>query len=146
MSALRTDRFPLFEPAGEVGDTALVERALSQDLAAFEQLVQHSGDAVVHGDVEAGPDLWRTRLEAAIRFRDSLEVNATAVRLVHGEADLLPQRGEHPADHRVRVAGHALEHWRQHRHRREVQHSEDHDQAEDDDVVLVEHQPRGEEG
>jgi 23S rRNA (cytosine1962-C5)-methyltransferase len=33
---------------------------------------------------------WRARLEAAIRFRDSLQINATAFRLVHGEADLLP--------------------------------------------------------
>ena len=30
------------------------------------------------------------RLEAAIRFRDTLQINATAFRLVHGEADLLP--------------------------------------------------------
>ena len=33
---------------------------------------------------------WRARLESAIRFRDSLQINATAFRLVHGEADLLP--------------------------------------------------------
>ena len=33
---------------------------------------------------------WRARIEAAIRFRDSLQINATAFRLVHGEADLLP--------------------------------------------------------
>jgi 23S rRNA (cytosine1962-C5)-methyltransferase len=33
---------------------------------------------------------WRARLEAAIRFRDTLQINATAFRLVHGEADLLP--------------------------------------------------------
>ena len=33
---------------------------------------------------------WRARLDAAIRFRDSLHINATAFRLVHGEADLLP--------------------------------------------------------
>lgn len=33
---------------------------------------------------------WRARIEAAIRFRDSLQINATALRLVHGEADLLP--------------------------------------------------------
>jgi 23S rRNA (cytosine1962-C5)-methyltransferase len=33
---------------------------------------------------------WRGRLESAIRFRDSLHLNATAFRLVHGEADLLP--------------------------------------------------------
>jgi 23S rRNA (cytosine1962-C5)-methyltransferase len=33
---------------------------------------------------------WRARLAAAIRFRDSLQLNATAFRLVHGEGDLLP--------------------------------------------------------
>jgi 23S rRNA (cytosine1962-C5)-methyltransferase len=33
---------------------------------------------------------WRARLEAAIRYRDTLQINATAFRLVHGEADLLP--------------------------------------------------------
>ena len=33
---------------------------------------------------------WRGRLETAIRFRDTLEIDATAFRLVHGEADLLP--------------------------------------------------------
>src|SRR5690348_7262898 len=32
----------------------------------------------------------RDRLEAALRFRDTLELNATAYRLVHGEADRLP--------------------------------------------------------
>jgi 23S rRNA (cytosine1962-C5)-methyltransferase len=32
----------------------------------------------------------RARLEQAIRFRDSLALDATAYRLVHGEADLLP--------------------------------------------------------
>jgi len=33
---------------------------------------------------------WRARLDTAIQFRDSLQINATAFRLVHGEADLLP--------------------------------------------------------
>jgi 23S rRNA (cytosine1962-C5)-methyltransferase len=33
---------------------------------------------------------WRARLAAAIRFRDTLRINASAFRLVHGEADLLP--------------------------------------------------------
>jgi 23S rRNA (cytosine1962-C5)-methyltransferase len=33
---------------------------------------------------------WRARLDGAIRFRDTLQINATAFRLVHGEADLLP--------------------------------------------------------
>ncbi len=33
---------------------------------------------------------WRTRLDRAITFRGSLDINATAYRLVHGEGDLLP--------------------------------------------------------
>jgi len=38
------------------------------------------------------PDLtlWRSRLRQAIRYRASLDIDATAYRLVHGEADLLP--------------------------------------------------------
>jgi len=44
---------------------------------------------LTRGDVRADRTLWRTRLEQAIRFRDSLEIEATAYRLVHGEADLL---------------------------------------------------------
>ena len=33
---------------------------------------------------------WRARLEDAIGFREILEIDATAYRLVHGEADLMP--------------------------------------------------------
>jgi 23S rRNA (cytosine1962-C5)-methyltransferase len=33
---------------------------------------------------------WRARIEAAIRFRQSLAIDATAYRLIYGEADLLP--------------------------------------------------------
>ena len=38
------------------------------------------------------PDLatWRERLQRALAFRDTLRIEATAFRLVHGEADLLP--------------------------------------------------------
>ncbi|MGH8189026.1 MAG: class I SAM-dependent rRNA methyltransferase, partial [Steroidobacteraceae bacterium] len=45
---------------------------------------------LTRGETGAGLDLWRTRLEAAIRFRESLHLDATAYRLVHGDADLLP--------------------------------------------------------
>jgi 23S rRNA (cytosine1962-C5)-methyltransferase len=42
-----------------------------------------------------GPDppdlrMWRSRLESAIAYRASLQIDATAYRLVHGEADQLP--------------------------------------------------------
>src|SRR5262245_51376037 len=39
---------------------------------------------------EIDSSFWHDRLEAAIRFRQSLGIDATAFRLVHGEADLLP--------------------------------------------------------
>ena len=41
-------------------------------------------------DAVADEALLRTRIERAIRFRESLGLDATAYRLVHGEADLLP--------------------------------------------------------
>ena len=42
------------------------------------------------GDARADESLLRTRLQHAIQFRESLQLDATAYRLVHGEADLLP--------------------------------------------------------
>lgn len=41
-------------------------------------------------DVPVDREFWRGRLERAIRFRDRLDVDATACRLVHGEGDLIP--------------------------------------------------------
>jgi 23S rRNA (cytosine1962-C5)-methyltransferase len=38
----------------------------------------------------ADPLLWKSRLSQAIRFRETLAIDATAYRLVHGEADRLP--------------------------------------------------------
>ena len=45
---------------------------------------------LTRGDIRADRGLWRSRLEQAIRFRQSLHIDATAYRLVHGEADLMP--------------------------------------------------------
>ncbi|HEY8551424.1 MAG TPA: class I SAM-dependent rRNA methyltransferase [Vicinamibacterales bacterium] len=42
------------------------------------------------GGRPAPDDLLRTRLEAAIAFREGLNIDATAYRLVHAEGDLLP--------------------------------------------------------
>src|SRR5688572_26135595 len=52
------------------------------------------------GEAVADDSLVRQRLERAIRYRDSLKLDADAYRLVHGEADLLPslvidRYGEH---------------------------------------------------
>ena len=46
--------------------------------------------AVSPADPPIDDAFWRARLDTAIRFRDTLQINATAFRLVHGEADLLP--------------------------------------------------------
>jgi 23S rRNA (cytosine1962-C5)-methyltransferase len=45
---------------------------------------------LTHGDAPVDESLLRTRLQRAIQFRESLQLDATAYRLVHGEADLLP--------------------------------------------------------
>jgi 23S rRNA (cytosine1962-C5)-methyltransferase len=45
---------------------------------------------LTRGEAVAGLPLIRTRIQNALAFRTSLELDATACRLVHGEADLLP--------------------------------------------------------
>jgi 23S rRNA (cytosine1962-C5)-methyltransferase len=42
------------------------------------------------GGAAVDPGFLRARLDQAIRFRESLAIDATAYRLVHGEGDLLP--------------------------------------------------------
>ena len=41
-------------------------------------------------DVRPEAAFWRERLAAAVRYRESLDIDATAYRLVHGEGDRLP--------------------------------------------------------
>jgi 23S rRNA (cytosine1962-C5)-methyltransferase len=45
---------------------------------------------LTRGEAPADDALIRKRVEAALAFRRSLEIDATAYRLIHGEADLLP--------------------------------------------------------
>jgi 23S rRNA (cytosine1962-C5)-methyltransferase len=45
---------------------------------------------LTRGTEAADLGLWRSRLAQAIGFRDSLDIDASACRLVHGEAYLLP--------------------------------------------------------
>jgi 23S rRNA (cytosine1962-C5)-methyltransferase len=56
----------------------------SQSQIAIRMLAQDHG-----GDAPAIEELVRRRIAAAIAFRQSLRIDATAYRLVHGEADLL---------------------------------------------------------
>jgi 23S rRNA (cytosine1962-C5)-methyltransferase len=41
-------------------------------------------------DVAVDRQFWRSRLEQAISFREALDIDASAYRLVHGEGDLIP--------------------------------------------------------
>ena len=45
---------------------------------------------ITHGQTAVDTALWRRRMAQAIRFRETLDLDATAYRVVHGEADLLP--------------------------------------------------------
>ena len=58
--------------------------------ALFSDQSQIAVRMLTHGDRPADLALLRERLERAIAFRGSLAIDATAYRLVHGEADLLP--------------------------------------------------------
>jgi 23S rRNA (cytosine1962-C5)-methyltransferase len=63
---------------------ALLGRALSSNESQITlRMLTRDDTAVDRG-------FWRTRLAAAIAVRERLQIDATAFRLVHGEADLLP--------------------------------------------------------
>jgi 23S rRNA (cytosine1962-C5)-methyltransferase len=74
------------------GDTVTVvgpkQKVLGQ--ALFSDASQITIRMLTRGEALADRALWRARLEAAVRFRESLHLEASAFRLVHGEADLLP--------------------------------------------------------
>jgi 23S rRNA (cytosine1962-C5)-methyltransferase len=74
------------------GDTVAVvgprRRVLGH--ALFSDRSQIPLRMLTRGEAPVGLELWQSRLESALRFRESLHIDATACRLVHGEADLLP--------------------------------------------------------
>ena len=76
------------EPGAIVEVLGPRQRYLGQ--ALYSQQSQISLRMLTRGEEEVDEAFWRARLAAAIEFRASLHLNATAYRLVHGEADLLP--------------------------------------------------------
>jgi 23S rRNA (cytosine1962-C5)-methyltransferase len=74
------------------GDTVAVLGARGRVIgqALYSAQSQIALRLLTHGQEPADEALWRRRLEAAIRFRESLTLDATAFRLVHAEGDLLP--------------------------------------------------------
>ena len=74
------------------GDIVQVRSPRGQALgsALFSDRSQITLRMLTYGESLADEALVRRRIEAAIAFRTSLAIDATACRLVHGEADLLP--------------------------------------------------------
>jgi 23S rRNA (cytosine1962-C5)-methyltransferase len=74
------------------GDTVQVigPRQRTIGYALFSDRSQIPIRMLTHGDVPVDESLVRTRLQRAIQFRETLQLDSTAYRLVHGEADLLP--------------------------------------------------------
>jgi 23S rRNA (cytosine1962-C5)-methyltransferase len=74
------------------GDIVQVRSPRGQTLgsALFSDRSQITLRMLTYGETVADEALVRRRIGAAIAFRESLGLDATAYRLVHGEADLLP--------------------------------------------------------
>jgi len=76
----------------EAGEIVQVRSARGKTLgsALFSDQSQITLRMLSYGDQAADEALVRRRIETAIAFRESLALDATAYRIVHGEADLLP--------------------------------------------------------
>ena len=85
-------RADVVDVQAEAGETVRVlgPRRRTLGSALFSDRSQISLRMLTHGDVPADAALLRARVERAIRFRESLGLDATAYRLVNAEADLLP--------------------------------------------------------
>src|SRR4051812_2979278 len=85
-------RSDIVEAIAAGGDIVSVRSRRGQILgqALYSDRSQIAIRMLTYGEAAADAALIRRRLETAIRFRSMLQINATAFRLVHGEADLLP--------------------------------------------------------
>jgi 23S rRNA (cytosine1962-C5)-methyltransferase len=76
----------------EAGDLVQIRGPRGRTLgsALYSDRSQIALRVLTYGEAPGDVALVRRRLEAAVAFRTSLAIDATAFRLVHGEADLLP--------------------------------------------------------
>ena len=74
------------------GDTVTIvgPRARRLATALYSDQSQIALRVLTRGDQAIDGDLWRQRLDQAIDFRERLAIHASAYRLIHAEADLLP--------------------------------------------------------
>ena len=85
----RTDVADARAAAGEIVQVRSA-RGRTLGSALFSDRSQITLRMLAYGDALADESLVRRRIDAALAFRASLGIDATAYRLVHGEADLLP--------------------------------------------------------
>jgi 23S rRNA (cytosine1962-C5)-methyltransferase len=85
-------RSDLVEVSARGGDTVLVAgpRGRPVGYALYSDRSEIALRLLTRGTEAPNLDTWRARLDAAITYRESLEIDATAYRLAHGEADQLP--------------------------------------------------------
>jgi 23S rRNA (cytosine1962-C5)-methyltransferase len=85
----RADVVDVRAGAGDVVDV-IGPRHRTVGSALFSERSQITLRMLTRGDTRFDERLQRQRLERAIAFRESLHIDATAYRVVNGEADLLP--------------------------------------------------------
>ena len=85
----KTDVLDVAAGPGEVVEV-LGPRQRDLGRALYSEQSQITLRMLTREDEDVDDGFWRHRLQAAISFRESLKIDATAYRLVHGEADLLP--------------------------------------------------------
>jgi 23S rRNA (cytosine1962-C5)-methyltransferase len=85
-------RSDVLDAKAAAGDTVVVTGARGRrvGMALYSDRSQIALRLLTHGDETADRALLRRRLELAIAFRQSLAIDSTAYRVVHGEGDLLP--------------------------------------------------------
>jgi 23S rRNA (cytosine1962-C5)-methyltransferase len=78
--------------SAEPGDIVVVKNAKGRVLgsALYSEQSQIAVRMLTYGERPADEALMASRIEAAIEFRESLGIDGSAYRLVHGEGDLLP--------------------------------------------------------
>ncbi len=85
-------RSDIADVAAAPGDIVEVRNQRQRVLgrAFFSDQSQITLRLIARGEVGVDAAFWRARLQAAIAFRESLKIDASAYRLVHAEADLIP--------------------------------------------------------
>lgn len=85
-------RSDVVDVAAAPGDVVAVKTAKDKVIgrALFSDRSQITLRLIARGEVDVDRAFWMARIASALRFRAQLQIDASAYRLIHGEADLLP--------------------------------------------------------